>query len=322
MIWVIGAEGMLGQEVVKLLEENKLTCIKTGHELDISNYAALEAFIKEQETKAYLSSHSRGDPSDRKVKWIINCAAYTAVEKAEKEKKEALLVNATGAENIARAARYCCARLIHISTDYVFDGSASSPYDEDQPKRPLGSYGESKSLGEDAIQKQMTQYYIIRTAWLYGPKKNNFVYTMTKLMNSRPEIKVVADQKGTPTYAPDLAEVILKIIKTTPESIDITSSKKNALPYGIYNYTNEGETTWYEFAQEIYRLGKKYLRISNECSVSPCTTEEFGAKVERPHYSVLSKKKISQGLKLKIPSWKQSLEKFIKGNLFDESLAK
>ena len=315
MIWVVGSTGMLGSEVTKLLTENKLTFIGTGHEVDITDYNVVESFIQQQETKAYLYSHAKGNPQDCKIKWIINCSAYTAVEKAESDQENAHRLNAVAAENLARAARGCCARLIHISTDYVFDGTGSEPYTELHKKIPLGVYGTTKSEGEDAIQKAMTQYYIIRTSWLYGFKKNNFVYTMTKLMNSKDEIKVVSDQIGTPTNASDLAEIILKIIKTAKDNYDASSSK-NALPYGIYHYSNEGETSWYDFATEIYRLGKKYKRITKDCVITPCTTEEYGAKVERPHYSVLDKQKISKAMKIKIPNWQSSLEKFLKNQRF------
>ena len=182
-------------------------------------------------------------------------------------------------------------------------------------KEPLGVYGKTKSKGEDAIQKEMNTYFILRTAWLYGFDGKNFVYTMTNAMNKRDSVKVVNDQKGSPTCAVDLAQVIIKIITKTEKAKGFFG--KNSVPsFGVYHFTDEGETTWYDFTQEIYRLGKKYGRITNDCSVNPCSTEEYGAKVERPSYSVLSKEKITKELKIKIPQWQASLEKFIKSNRF------
>ena len=163
--------------------------------------------------------------------------------------------------------------------------------------------------------KEMTTYYIIRTAWLYGFDGKNFVYTMTKLMNSHDQIRVVNDQFGTPTYAPDLAAAILRFIEKS-ENAKSFFGKNSAPAYGIYHFTNEGQTNWHEFASEIYRLGRKYGRITNDCRVDACTTEEYGAKVQRPAYSVLSKAKISKALKIKIPEWQVSLEKFMKSERF------
>ena len=161
----------------------------------------------------------------------------------------------------------------------------------------------------------MSQFYIIRTAWLYGFDGKNFVYTMTNLMNSKEEIKVVNDQKGSPTCAVDLAEVVLKFIQKS-EKAKSFFGKNSAPSYGIYHFTNEGETTWFEFAQEINKLGIKHQRINNNCKVQPCTSTEFAAKVERPTYSVLDKTKIAKEFKMKIPSWEISLEKFIKNSRF------
>lgn len=313
MIWVIGATGMLGREVCRILSENKIDFISTGHEVDITDYSVLESFVQQEETKAYIGSHQKGGRN--KLSWIINCSAYTAVEKAETEKEAAFAINSTGAENIARIARAFSAKLIHVSTDYVFDGTAHEPYTEDTEKKPLGIYGKSKADGENAIARHMTQYYILRTAWLYGYERPNFVFTMIRLMNSKPELKVVNDQKGTPTFTGDLANVIYKIIYENEKANDDMPAIAK-IPYGIYHYTGNGETTWFDFAREIYRLGKKYKRIQNECIISGCTTEEYGAKVKRPSYSVLAKNKIIEELKIKIPDWKVSLEKFIRSKEF------
>ncbi len=314
MIWLIGCKGMLGSEIARQLTENKMPWIGTDREVDITDIDALNAFADSIETNSYFPSDIRR--SDRKIQWIINCSAYTNVDKAEEDVELAGKLNADGPRNIARVARRISAKLIHISTDYVFDGKGKQPYTEEMEKAPLGVYGKTKAEGEDAIQKEMNTYYIIRTAWLYGFDGKNFVYTMTKVMNSHDTVKVVNDQKGSPTCAVDLAETVLKIIEKSEKAKGFFG-KNSAPSFGIYQYTDEGETNWHEFASEIYRLGRKYGRISQDCQVNPCTTEEYGAKVQRPAYSVLSKEKIKKALGIKIPAWQQSLEKFIKNNRFE-----
>jgi len=310
MIWLIGSTGMLGSEIATVLKKNNIDFVGTSSEVDITNFDSLLSF-----TQAHSIKPS-GITSANKFTWIINCAAYTAVDKAEDEAEKAKSVNEIGARNIARVARQTNSKLIHISTDYVFDGSSSTPYTEDSPTCPIGVYATTKTEGEKAVQKEMTQYYILRTSWLYGFNGKNFVYTMTKLMNSKDEIKVVSDQKGTPTNCSTLANTILSIIMGA-ESAHKLFGHHAALPYGIYHVSDEGETTWYDFATEIYRLGKKYKRISQDCAVNPCTTEEYPTKSKRPMYSVMSKAKIQKELGIKLPNWKESLEKFIKDSRFE-----
>lgn len=314
MIWVIGCNGMLGSELVRQLKENKLPWVGTGKEVDITDYSALEAFTKSIETASYFPSQlSR---SERQINWIINCAAYTNVPKAEEEQEAAQALNEKGPLNIARIARKIGAKLIHISTDYVFDGTSTVPYTEEMPKAPLGVYGITKSAGEDAIQKEMNTYYIIRTSWLYGYNGKNFVYTMTNAMNQKENLNVVDDQIGTPTNAEDLASVIIRFMDRSVHASGFFG--KNSIPsYGIYNYSNGGQTNWFEFASEINKLGKKYKRITNNCDITPCSTEEYNSESKRPAYSVLNKDKICSELKIKIPDWKVSLEKFIKGSAFN-----
>lgn len=314
MIWVIGANGMLGSELCRQLSQKKIPFVGTGRETDITKYEVLESFLSSQESKSYLLRNLENKDS-QKIKWIVNCAAFTAVEKAESEEEAARALNSAGPKNLAHIARYNGIKLIHISTDYVFDGTGSTPYTEDMPKNPLGVYGRTKSDGEDFIQQAMTQYYILRTAWLYGSGHPNFVYTMTKLMNEKSELKVVSDQRGTPTFAGDLADVIIKIIGRSDKNTE-SFAVKSIIPYGIYNFTNLGETTWFDFAEKIYAFGKKYKRITNECSIIPCSTAEYASHVSRPAYSVLSKEKITGALKIKIPSWDKSLEAFIKSKSF------
>ena len=314
MIWLIGCKGMLGSEVAKQLDENKLPWVGTDKEVDITNPQALEDFVNKIETAAYFPSEL--PKQDRKINWIINCSAYTNVDKAEEEPELAEKLNAAGPLNIARTARSIGAKLIHISTDYVFGGNGTQPYTEEIPKQPLGVYGKTKSAGEDAIMKEMNTYYIIRTAWLYGYDGKNFVYTMTKAMSSHESVRVVNDQKGTPTFAPDLANVILRIIDKNDNAKSFFG-KNSAPAYGIYHFTDAGQISWYDFALEIYKLGRKFGRITQECKVESCTTDEYGANVQRPAWSVLDKSKISKALKIKIPEWQNSLEKFMKNERFN-----
>ena len=317
MVWLIGYKGMLGSEIANQLTENKIQWIGSDRDVDITNPVELRKFAQSHETSANRTGLTvRKGTVPEKITWVINCAAYTAVDKSESDQELCEKLNAEGPLNIARVTRELGAKLIHISTDYVFDGTATTPYTEETPKQPLGVYGVTKAKGEDEIEKEMTQYYILRTAWLYGFNGKNFVYTMTNLMNTRDEIKVVGDQKGTPTCAIDLASVILKIIMQSDRA-PLLFGKKSALPYGVYHFTNLGETTWHEFARKIYELGKKHGRITKDCNVMSCTTEEYPTPAKRPAYSVLSKDKIAAGLRYKIPKWEESLEKFIRSPRFE-----
>jgi dTDP-4-dehydrorhamnose reductase len=284
--WVIGNKGMLGTELSLLLERNKIPFIGTDREVDIANPAALMDFA---------SSHP--------INWIINCSAYTAVDKAEDDTAACRLLNTNGPANIATVAKAKGARLMHISTDYVFDGTGNKPYTEEDATHPTGVYGDSKRDGEIAVSENNPGSYIIRTAWLYGKHGNNFVHTMLRLMHERDEIKVVNDQYGSPTWAFNLAETVVTLIRQV-------ESGKN-IPFGIYHYTNEGTCTWFEFAQAIYAEGKSVNLLTKPCTVTPCTSAEYPAKVKRPAYSVLDKTKIKNTLDIEIPHWETSLKKYV-----------
>jgi len=302
MLWLVGNKGMLGYEVEELLKSHNLSYIATDYEVDITDYKLLNDFI-----------------ADKKVDLIINCAAYTKVDKAEEEIEKAYAINRDGVRNLARIALAKEARLIHISTDYVFDGQKKKEkekekdrmgvcaYLEEDSPNPLSVYGKSKLAGEEELKRGLEAYFIIRTAWLYGKKGANFVYTMLKLFQERDLVKVVDDQWGSPTYARDLAEVIIKIIES--------GSKQ----YGIYHFTNEGVTNWYQFAREIYEQAKGQGLIEEERKVKiiPIKTEEYPTAARRPKYSVLSKEKIKKELNIKIPYWRESLEKCLK-RILDE----
>ena len=314
MIWVIGCNGQLGKELCGQLEALKMPWVGTAHEIDITDSNALEDFEKSIETSAYFPS--KLPHKDRQIKWIINCAAFTDVEKAEEDRDIAEKVNYEGALNVARIARNIGAKLIHISTDYVFDGKKTKPYTENDSKSPLNTYGSTKSMGEDAIMKEMNLYYIIRTSWLYGMGKNNFVYKVYKKMSEENILKVTGEQRGTPTFAGDLANAIIKIIEKS-ENAKSLFGKNKAPAYGIYNYSNSGETTFFDFANEIYKILRKNGKIANECKIEKISQEEIETKASRPSYSVLSTEKIAKELKLKLPSWQTSLEKFLKNYNFE-----
>jgi len=284
---------MLGTELSLLLEKNGVRFTGTDREVDITDISALEK--KAEELKA---------------KWIVNCAAYTAVDKAEDDIDVCRRINTLGAANIALCARNSGARLVHISTDYVFDGkgiiegTAPRPYREDDEAKPIGVYGLSKRDGEIAVAENCPNSFLLRTAWLYGKHGGNFVNTMLRLMNERDCVKVVDDQRGSPTWAFDLASLILTVIGKV-------DAGKN-IPFGTYHYTNEGNISWFDFAKEIYRQGREFGLIKQECDVKSCTSAEYPAKVKRPEYSVLDKSKIKTALDISIPAWDESLKEYFK----------
>ncbi|MCI6826725.1 MAG: dTDP-4-dehydrorhamnose reductase [Spirochaetia bacterium] len=291
MIWLIGCKGMLGTEIARQLSENKIDFVGTDIDVDITNPQALAKFVKGKD-----------------ISYIINCSAYTAVDKAESDADFAKKLNEDGPRNIANLANQIHAKMIHISTDYVFDGTGTEPYTEDMSVAPIGVYGRTKAAGEAAVKQNLKEYYIIRTAWLYGWAGKNFVYTMIKAMNTHDSVKVVNDQKGSPTFAGDLANVIIQIIN------------KDDVPYGTYHCTDLGEITWWDFTNEIKQIEvEKGIITNKECKVNPCTTDEYPTPAKRPAYSVLSKDKIQKTLGIKLPDWKESLSKFLNTDLFDRS---
>ena len=245
--------------------------------LDITNLAAIRRFVKEND-----------------VTIIINCAAYTNVDAAEDNQELAELLNAKAVENLAIAVKEVQGLLIHISTDYVFGGDPyNTPCKEDQKGTPTGVYGLTKLHGEQAIQRVGCNHVIIRTAWLYSEFGKNFVKTMLNFTSTKPQLKVVFDQVGTPTYAKDLAEVIYKIVDT----------RKGFSTQGIYHYSNEGVCSWYDFTKMIAEHAGNM-----ECDILPCHSDEFPSKVKRPAYSVLDKTKIKETYGVKVPYWTESLK--------------
>jgi dTDP-4-dehydrorhamnose reductase len=288
VIWLIGNKGMLGTELSQVLEQRGLACAGTDREVDITDSAAVDAFIAQ-----------RQEP----ITWVVNCAAYTAVDQAEDDPDACRRLNADGPAVIARAASRIGARLLHFSTDYVFNGKATAPYREDDPTDPIGVYGLTKRDGETAILANHGAAYILRTAWLYGRHGNNFVHTMLRLMQEREEVRVVNDQRGSPTWANDLANTAANLI--------LRAEGGKSIAYGLYHYTNEGEIAWFEFAQEICAQGKKLGLISGDCAVKPCASAEYPSRVTRPAYSVLDKGKIKRALGMVIPRWDASLKRYL-----------
>ena len=276
-IVVTGANGQLGNELKAIAPQfaGYRFLFVAKEELAIENADAL---------KNYFSANT---PT-----WCINCAAYTAVDKAETEKNKAFLINAEAAGHLASTCRQYDVQLIHISTDYVFDGTAQQPYKETDGTHPINTYGESKLKGEELVLQNDPSAIIIRTSWVYSSFGNNFVKTMLRLMKEKNSINVVNDQYGSPTYAADIASVIMKII----------SSGRSREKPGIYNYTNAGITNWYEFALAIKTLS------DSPCSVNPVSTAQYPTAAKRPQYSVLDTSKIQQAFNIVIPDWKESLQ--------------
>jgi dTDP-4-dehydrorhamnose reductase len=271
---VFGASGQLGQCFKKLAVDENLDffIFPVEGEANILDVEALEKIF---------AAHQPA--------YAINCAAYTAVDKAEDDLETALNVNKTGAENLARLCSKHNTTLIHISTDFVFKGDVSSPLKETDVAKPISVYGQTKLDGEKVIPFLLDNYFIIRTGWLYSEFANNFVKTMLKLGADRDELKVIADQVGTPTYAIDLAGLVIHIIKA------------DSTAYGIYHYSNEGVASWYDFSKAIFELS------GTEVKVIPIPTSEYKTRAVRPPYSVMDKTKVKQTFGLQIPYWRDSL---------------
>jgi dTDP-4-dehydrorhamnose reductase len=228
-----------------------------------------------------------------KPDFCVNAAAYTAVDKAENEPEKAALINVTGAKNLAEICKAFNATLIHISTDFVFDGSKQSPYSETDATNPQGVYGQTKLLGERAIENTGGKYYIVRTSWLYSQFGANFMKTMLRLASERDSLNIVNDQIGTPTHAVDLAHAIAKIILSTKHE------------YGLYHYSNEGVASWYDFAKKIFEINNVKI------DVNPIPTSQFPTPAKRPAYSVLDKSKIKRVFGVSVRDWQTSLEKTV-----------
>ena len=278
-VLVTGGKGQLAsciKDIDKQYED--LNFIYTDYqELDICNLKQIKVFFK----------------SNPKIDYCINCAAYTAVDKAESDADKAFEINATGPKNLAIVCHQFDVVLIQISTDFVFDGQKKEPYTETDVANPISVYGASKLLGEQEIIKVSEKYFILRTSWLYSEHGNNFMKTMLRLAETRDEISVVSDQIGTPTYAGNLANVILKII-----------TNKNT-SFGVYHYSNEGVASWYDFAKAIFE------ESNTEIKINAIKTKAYPTVAKRPIYSVMDTTKVKNRLKVEVPNWKNSLKRII-----------
>ena len=277
-ILITGSRGQLGNEMQQAAAQypNFKFIYTDIDELDICDKAALDKFVKANE-----------------IDVIVNCAAYTAVDKAEDDVELCYKINSEAVRNIGEVATANSVKVVHVSTDYVFDGTNYMPYSEEQPVCPATVYGKSKLAGEEALLSVCPQSVILRTAWLYSSFGNNFVKTMMKLGSERDALTVIFDQVGTPTYAADLADAILKLL-----------THKVFVP-GIYHFSDEGVCSWYDFTKTIHRIA------GIKCNVKPIETKDYPAKTPRPHYSVLNKAKIKSTYGIDIPHWEESLVKCI-----------
>jgi dTDP-4-dehydrorhamnose reductase len=283
VVLVTGSTGQLGQSL----------------QFIASKYSSIDfAFCPSSELDITDLNSCRTVFSKYRPDYCINAAAYTAVDKAESEPEKAQLINAIGAKNLAEVCQEFNVVLLHISTDFVFDGQNKSPYTENDFPNPTGIYGKTKLDGEIAIQQTLKQYFIIRTSWVYSPFGNNFMKTMLRLASERDSLSVVNDQIGTPTNAVDLAEILIKIILTD-------NQKPSTDNFGIYNFSNEGHCSWFDFAQKIFEINQININLQS------IPTSSFPTPAQRPSYSVLDKTKIKKAFGIEIRNWEESLKTVI-----------
>ncbi|MFD0081542.1 dTDP-4-dehydrorhamnose reductase [Priestia megaterium] len=277
-VLVTGANGQLGKELVELFTEKGFEVYGFGRDkMDITNQAQVQEMI-----------------STLKPNIVLHSAAHTQVDLAESEPEQAFLINAYGTRNVAVAAEAAGAKLVYVSTDYVFNGTNDEPYNEFSPTSPLGVYGKSKLAGEQFVRDFHSKFFIVRTSWVYGKHGANFVKTMLKLGEERKELSVVADQIGCPTYTLDLAHAILELVDTQK--------------YGVYHVSNSGSCSWYEFAKEIFEISEMKVQVN------PCTTADFPRPAARPANSVFEHMSIKLNNFSSIRHWKEALSSFLKNN--------
>lgn len=274
-VLVTGANGQLGYDVVKELQKQNIECYgATRKDFDLVDFQATEQFIINYMPDA-----------------VIHCAAYTAVDKAEDEQGLCYLVNASATENIAEICNKINAKMLYISTDYVFDGTKEGFYEVDDTPNPINVYGKTKLLGEQAVQRILNKYFIVRISWVFGEHGNNFVKTMLRLGKEHKELNVVADQYGSPTYTADLASLLIDMIKTDK--------------YGIYHATNEGVCNWAEFAEEIFKIAKMDVKVNH------IKTAEYPTRAKRPINSRLSKNSLKDNEFKVLENWEETLKSYL-----------
>lgn len=280
-IWLVGAAGMLGRQLAGEFEKRGVAFFASDREVDIRHPQEVAKFVK-------------GKP----IAWIINCAAYTAVDRAEDEAEQALAINADGVENLARLAGGLGAKLIHFSTDYVFAGDRNEPYCEADEPRPLSQYGWSKHQGELRLRAGCSAYFIFRISWLYGVHGPNFVHTMLKLFREREVVRVVDDQVGSPTYAATLAANIAGLVRSGSDR------------FGIYHYCDEGAISWFDFAVAIHELALASGMIDRKILIEPIPTSAYPTRAMRPLRSVMDSGKVKRELGFQVRPWRANLEDF------------
>lgn len=279
-IWICGASGMLGSHFKRLLIERKIPFIANdSKQVDITQLDSVSDFVRVQ-----------------KISHIVNCAAYTQVDKAEDEQKQAYMINAVGPHHLGIAARKYGARVLHFSTDYVFDGKGRVPYGENHSCSPVSAYGMSKLAGEIKLLDEHIHSCVIRTSWLFGIPGKNFVETMLRLMNEKEHLRVVCDQIGRPTYCQDLAEVSLQLLDEE----------------GIFHFANAFETSWFQFAKEIHRQAKELHFPLKVKTVEPISSDEYPTIAKRPAYSSLNTKKVEEVLGKAPRPWQEALYDYLK----------
>lgn len=288
-VLVTGASGQLGQDVVSVFQAQ-------GH--DVLGYDREQLDITDLEQAVKIVGQYQPDV-------VIHCAAYTAVDAAESDVDGAYQVNAAGTRNMALAAEKAGAKLVYISTDYVFDGTAEQPYHEYDNTNPQSIYGKSKRAGEVLTQTLSSRYFIVRTSWVYGLHGNNFVKTMLKLGQEKPHLQVVNDQKGSPTYTVDLARFLVELLQTEK--------------YGVYHASNSGSCTWYEFTQAIFQDAVELLDAKIKATLEPCSTEQFPRPAARPRNSVMEHIAIRTNELHDLRDWREALRDFLKEYLANSS---
>lgn len=275
MILVTGAKGQLGSDVCEILEKEKVPHIAADiGELDITKEDEVESFFEENEIDS-----------------VIHCAAYTAVDKAEDEKEKCFLVNETGTKNLSLSAAKRSAKILYVSTDYVFRGEGSVPFETSDPKGPLNVYGESKLAGERAVLENNKKSFVVRTSWVFGEKNTNFIATMLRLSKTHDEVNVVCDQIGSPTYSRHLARLICDIVKTDR--------------FGVYHATNEGFCSWSELAEKAFSTAEK------KTVVNPVTSSQYKTRAKRPLNSRLSKASLDEGGFERLPRWEDAVAEYL-----------
>ena len=283
MIWLVGCDGMLGRQMGMCLKKAGMPFYGTDRELDITNPAVLSAFA-----------------GDKDLRWIINCAAYTAVDRAESEPETVRRINTLGVGNLALVAAKNRACLVHFSTDYVFDGTSEAPYREHDRPNPKSVYGATKLAGEELLQRNTSRFFIFRLSWLYGVYGDNFVKTVVRLLREKRELPVVNDQVGSPTYAGVLAENLVSLVRGDSER------------YGLYHYSDRGAISWFDFACRIQECALQYGFTRERKKIVPVPTSRFPVVARRPGFSVLDKQKVTADLAFIVGDWAENLDCFFR----------